>query len=443
MMATRSYRPTIDRLEDRTLLTFLPPVGYDVDGVSYSVQTDDLNGDGFLDVALADYSNNGVRILNGNGNGQLGPPMFVPSGIRAYKLVIHDMNGDGVRDLVTSNVGSWPDPSDAGFSVILGNPDGTFLPARNFVIPGISVFGMAVGDFNNDTFPDVAVAAGSIYVFGGNGMGRFRFRGVYGTGYGVSTADLNGDGNLDLVTNLFGPNKMGVLLGHGNFSFQNPVEFFMLGPTGDPTIGEFNRDGILDLAVVTGYKGNSVVVLLGQGDGTFETADQHPTGSWPHAVVAADFNQDNKSDLVVTNYLGNTISLLLGNGDGSFQSGVTHFAGGGGPVGVDAADLNADGHTDIVLTRVDNHTIAVMLHDGGRTSDAQTKRKTDGDSFAIVRHTDGETDFQPPYAVTNENPNGGVAKKAGDRTLKRLSMMDEASLGETPHGLPPQSFSEI
>src|SRR5207247_456735 len=148
----------------------------------------------------------------------------------------------------------------------------------------------------------------------------------------VIVGDVNNDGRLDLAVSNAGSNTVSVLLGNGNGTFQPAGNFGTGGTPQSVATGDFNSDGRLDLAVAnTGS--NTVSVLLGNGDGTFQAARTFDAGCRPVSVVACDFNRDCELDLAVDNYgsidqatsntAATTVSVLLGNGDGTFQAAQT------------------------------------------------------------------------------------------------------------------------
>src|SRR3989475_118573 len=111
-------------------------------------------------------------------------------------------------------------------------------------------------------------------------------------------------------------------------------------PPASVAVADFNGDGVLDLAVEAGPE--SVAVLLGKGDGTFQAAVNFPAGSHPSSVAVGDFNGDGVRDLVVRNFYSNSVSVLLGKGDGTFQAAVNSPAG-NYPYSVAVGDFNGDG----------------------------------------------------------------------------------------------------
>lgn len=148
-------------------------------------------------------------------------------------------------------------------------------------------------------------------------------------GNGLALSDFNGDGIQDIATGSGYTNEISILLGNGDGTFQDPKQYLAAsqgttssgfpGSTVAIAAADFNADGKPDLVVVNGGV-NTVSILLGNGDGTFQAHVDYPTGTTPSSVTVGDFNGDGKLDLAVTNQDDNTVSILLGNGDGTFKT---------------------------------------------------------------------------------------------------------------------------
>jgi len=142
--------------------------------------------------------------------------------------------------------------------------------------------------------------------------------------------DFNGDGKLDIAAAVGGSNLLVILLGDGDGTFTaatSPTS--TLDGPGSLAVADFNGDGFPDIAVVNG--GNDTLsILLSRGDGTFNAQSRSlPSGSSAWTLTTGDFNGDGKSDLAVTNALTHsTVQILLGNGDGTFTNGTNPSTGG-------------------------------------------------------------------------------------------------------------------
>src|SRR6266699_2837578 len=308
-------------------------------GFPWYVVTADFNGDGKLDLAVSNYGDNSFSVLLGNGDGTFQPPRTLPIGTHPALVAVGDFNGDGKPDLAISSVG------DNTVSVLLGNGDGTFLAPQ--VTPvGLNPWYFAVGDFNGDGKLDLAVAdygcpldctsspSNTVTVLLGNGNGTFLPGPSLTVGNGpagVAVGDFNGDGKPDLAVANLNDNTLSILLGNGDGTFQAPQTFAGVGTK--PyfvAVGDFNRDGKPDL-VITNHLGNTVTVLLGNGDGTFQPAQTFLVDSDPVYATVGDFNGDGVQDLAVANLHALTISVLLGNaGTGSTVVATPTFSPAGG-----------------------------------------------------------------------------------------------------------------
>jgi hypothetical protein len=106
---------------------------------------------------------------------------------------------------------------------------------------------------------------------------------------------------------------------------------------------------------------NTVSVLLGNGDGTFQSASNFPAGRGPVSVAVGDFNGDGKLDLSVAFSLG--VRVLLGNGDGTFKTTNISYLAGRAPAAVAVADLNGDGWADLAVANYDSNDVSILLND--------------------------------------------------------------------------------
>jgi hypothetical protein len=207
----------------------------------------------------------------------------------------------------------------------------------------------------------------SVTVLLGNGDGSFQTPSYYPAGSEVNVvklADLNGDGNLDLVAvngaGLGGTSGASVLLGNGDGTFQPAVTYAAGRFPQDVAVGDFNGDGIPDLALASLGDG-TVVVLLGHGDGTFDAGGTYLVGPSAYSVDTADFNGDGNLDLALANQGNGTVSVLLGNGDGSFETPL-NYAVGMQPIYLVTGDFNGDGFPDLAVANQGESTLSVLLN---------------------------------------------------------------------------------
>lgn len=284
----------------------------------------DFNGDGKLDLAIANGNDgtNTIAMFLGNGDGTLETNNNTyPAGPDPIALATGDFNRDGKLDLAVVNVTS---PPSGEFSILLGNGDGTFqAPVPYTVATATSgLVNVVIGDFNRDGNLDLVLSGFDStpnfdYFVAGNGDGTFQpavqTQSIYPYSYYSTAADFNGDGNLDLaVTNYVNILGVSILLGNGDGTFQPGVDYSVGTPGFNilcpMAIDDLNADGILDLIYCDAlnnngsYYGSVEGFLLGNTGGTFQTATSLGTRPAPPSstvMVTGDFNGDGKVDMVV------------------------------------------------------------------------------------------------------------------------------------------------
>jgi hypothetical protein len=385
----------------------------------------DLYGNGKLDLAIGDFgyenSQGQVEVMEGLGDGTFSQnPVYLTAGYFPAWLAAADMNSDGRQDLVVGNSYS------NSVSVMLNQGGGQFAAAApdNFATPelldGIGQGPMSIGDFNGDGRPDVAVASAVgvdiLMNLGGGVLNAPRSVELGATSGQMFTADMTGDGHLDLAAQTWGYNGSGGAIqlvrgdGQGNFAsnsyehilpFTDPpypllaggsfngngkvgVAAYVYGgqilPTynngaGTFTIappvnlvqqdqpqymcaGDFNGDGYSDFAVLS-Y--DQVDIYLNKHDGTYSGPLTYAVGANPVFVMTRDLNGDGKKDLVVANKGGNSVSVLLGKDDGTFWP-AKEYGAGNSPSVVTTGDFNRDGKIDLAVG--DASSVAILLGNG-------------------------------------------------------------------------------
>ena len=245
---------------------------------------------------------------------------------------------------------------------------------------------IATASFRNDGYYDLAVATGNntVSILLGNGTGSFPTHVQYsvpGNPVAIIVGDFNGDGIPDIATADQYTSQVSILLGNGDGTFQAHQEYATGPEPAALAAGDFNGDGILDLAVVDGNSGQ-VSILLGNGNGTFQNHVEYSVGSNPVGVAIADYNADGKLDLAVANNGGNTVSILLGNGDGTFQTQVT-YATAENPTAIAAGELHGGGIVDLAVC-TSNKAASVLLGNGNGTFQNHVDYGIGADAFVIA-----------------------------------------------------------
>jgi hypothetical protein len=313
-----------------------------------------------------------------NSNQVFQSPVSIGGFLNPRAVAVGDFNEDGIPDLVVTSPANF---SHGGFGsrigILIGNasgfqPNGTFQPEVTYAA-GIEPYSAALGDFNGDGITDLAVTnwgGNNVSILFGNGSGGLG-NGTFGPPHNVAAGsgpffilagDFNHDGITDLAVNNNGEPAVSILLGHGSAGIGNgtfgprvvyPISQLSTGLAS----GDFNHDGITDLVATENY-GSTVALLLGQGsggfgDGTFAPATHVPAGIEPYWIEPNDFDGDGMLDLAVANTSSDGIKFLRGLGSGGIGNGtfgVPVTVAPGNVTGVVSGDFDFDGVIDLLIS---------------------------------------------------------------------------------------------
>jgi hypothetical protein len=303
-----------------------------VAAVPGNINSADLNADGRPDIVAPEFGTDFLAVRINTGNGTFGPITRYVVGLKPSFITRGDFNGDHEADIAVSNAGS------SFVSVLLGNGDGTLRATHNYPISGPT--------------------AGLLDLIS---IGSFS----------LETADVDGDGVLDLVTSNSVSNDVSVLPGRGDGTFAGAHTYSIAGTSsigGIPfalSLADFDADG--DPDIITGGALTDAV-LLNDGHGRFKSTTSNPVGVINSCTKIGDVDSDGVPDAVATTWGASNAQVLLGNGDGSFRNGDNLSSGGLVAECFTLADVNADRHLDLAIANtssvVGTGVVEVLLGDG-------------------------------------------------------------------------------
>ncbi len=320
--------------------TYNTPLAYGAGRDPRAVVTEDFDGDGELDVAVASQEDSTLAILRNLGAGNFGQAQTLETAPRPSHIVVTDLNGDGSLDLAVAGL-------DGVVAVHLNSQDGTFsdmsfYPCQTYVSE------MIAADLNGDGAPDLIAVhyySNLLTILENDGTGRFlaaREIAVPPSPVDVVAVDVNSDGGPDLVVEFMGASELKVYRNHKDGSFEEPYSIEAGIGTEIMTAGDFNGDGMMDIVV---SEGTAVSVLLGDGAGGFSRREFGFTGWRISNIILEDVDGDDWQDLVVTDQMMNAIVVrknLLGTGLSDNQ----FFATGERPTGIAVGDWGGPQNQD-------------------------------------------------------------------------------------------------
>jgi hypothetical protein len=368
---------------------YTPAVDYPMLGtMPTAIALGDVDGDGYQDMVTVNSSGAGILSVRlGNGNGTFQDPVGYAVGLKnLYDVRLVDMDGDGDLDVVTAGKVNNKSAKNS-VAVLFNNGDGTFSDP-SITATGLkgSLVALSVGDVDGDGATDVLLGTkNQLMMLMNDGSGSLTPHAALTSGgkaiRSVSLVDVTGDDSLDILALSYKANSFSVFVNDESGLFTStPTGTYTTGKAGTgPTsmvVADFNADGALDVAV-SNAKRNSISVILGNGDGTFNTqqiqAWYAPKGMGFFAIAAGDVNGDGRQDLVI-GHEGSSrlphpqeyIDVLLGNGNGTFTAPFT-FATGDleplQPASIALGDFNRDGGVDIAVVNSSklSNSVSVLL----------------------------------------------------------------------------------
>ena len=341
-------------------LDFNLPSKYQAGQYAFNITPADLNGDGNVDVILP--SGNIISVLYGDGDGGFTPPTTFLPGIQSVSTVaVGDINMDGKTDIVAASSGVTFNNNK--IVVLLNNGEGGFLAPIFNDLPNnvIEFYDLKVGDFNGDNNPDVVgLTRTNLNFLLGNGQGNFSLNTTIqwnGNRNGLVVGNFNNDSYADVAFTggSFGtPWEFGITLGTSGNSFIINNRYNLTGQPSGIESGDFNTDGQTDIVISADYTySNSTPQThflepwIGAGNGSFSAGTKSQFPIITSGVSKGDFNSDGKVDLAVN--LNSVIGIVYGSGTGIFQD-PTYFLSPGSNK-ILSTDLNHDNKSDLLMLR--------------------------------------------------------------------------------------------
>ncbi len=330
----------------------------------HAMVMDDLNNDGYPDIATGDGLGSTITLFVNDGRGNLrsGGTRTIQTGDYLNSVDAGDFDGDGDIDLVTGAI------QDRRMQVFLISGQARYS-ARTLYQTGQRPFMVEVGELTGDEYPEIASAnetAGTVTVYlnNGDGSGRFGGRRDYRVGrlpVAVAMGDFDGDGSEDVVSANRGSRDFSVLMNQGNGVLRAAVDYTVDGTPWYVVTADFDADGDIDIATAN-QPNRTVGVFYNRGDGTFGEGVTFSSTHGAYSMTVYDLNIDGAPDLLTANQSTDTVSALINRGDGTFNPAVTYDTG-DAPRFVQAGDLDLDGDVDFISADHDGRTLTLFRNE--------------------------------------------------------------------------------
>ena len=344
--------------------TFQAAVDYAVSGGPVEISAADLDGDGDLDLAAATYFYEGVgaSVLINRGDGTFENRVDYEAGAPGRRSICSaDFDGDGYDDLAVTN-------NSDSVAVLLNRGDATFDDAVSYPAGGGR---MRAADLDGDDVIDlVIVGSDSVLTMQGNGDGTFLPAVAHAAGdspIAICVSDLDGDGSLDLIAPNTTSGELSVLLNNGDGTFVEAIAYGCGSEPRSVCASDLDLDGDEDLAVANMWA-DRVSILLNNGDGTFGEADSAMCdgAAYLEYICSADFDSDGDMDLAVSDYIADDVKILLNKGDATFPSAqsyaITDVVDEAGRL--DGADFDGDGNEDLAVLKTWYNGVSILMGSG-------------------------------------------------------------------------------
>ena len=292
---------------------------YPVGGSPTDVVAVDLDNDGSVDLATSNVFSSPVVVTLNNGDGTFAAPVgYSGSIVQARAITSADLDNDGFADLIAVNDGTKK------LSVQLNNGDGTFDEQAAYDTE-FGPYDVQTADFDGDGNQDVAVAyrtSDGVDVYLGNGDGTLAAPGFYATGdtaESLALGDVDGDGDVDIVTSNFGlfggtGDSISLLRNNGDGTFAPQEETPVGSNPQDIELADIDGDGNLDVVLAL-ETANTVVVLTNDGMGGFGSPAGTPAGTLPYELAVGDLDGNGTPDAISAQFLSRDLSVLLNRCD--------------------------------------------------------------------------------------------------------------------------------